>query len=72
MEPESQKLHSHKWKLVKCCSIKNNMTMNEFKCIVCGEYAYGSDRGPTVYATYITRGTHPMSCNDALVKDIIK
>jgi hypothetical protein len=76
-ESPSQKLRSHDWKPVDAelhmghSKYKMGIEIHHFVCKECGEKSHGSSKGPTVWATYVTRHAEPMSCNDVTVKDII-
>jgi len=76
-EAESKVLHSHSWKAInsetylKEPKFKVGVEIHRFKCSECGEEAFGSEFGPTVWATYVARSVEPLSCNDITVRDII-
>ena len=62
----SDKLRSHTFSITA-----PNMPVCVYKCSVCGFEAYGSLKGPTVFATKIRGGREILSCNESVVKDII-
>lgn len=76
-EVESDKLHSHRWKAIrsdnylKDIKFKLGVEIHHFQCKECGEESYGSQFGPTVWATYVARNIEPLSCSDITVRDII-
>lgn len=47
------------------------VNVTAYVCEDCGFVAFGSLKGPTVWATCVSKSVETLSCDDMIVKDIL-